>query len=124
MFSLVFSVSSLNRAPCWVLRPPRQELSPAGGLCGCGQSWRRAPRLGKDRTLGVTAPWGLAVAIRAGAGEEGEQDEGDLRRCKARGSGDHRNSEKAKTGQKGGETEAGEWGRPLRDEVSPRTRPG
>lgn len=79
------------------------------------QSWGGAPRFGKDRTLGVTAPcWGLAVAIRAGAGEEGEQDEGDLRRCKARSSGDHRNSEKAKTGQKGGEMEAGEWGRPLR----------
>ena len=107
-----------------MLRHPIQELSPAGGLCGCGQSRGGHPASGRPAPQAVAPRWGLAVAGRAGAGEEVNRMRGTTSGTKARGSGAHRNSEKAKTEQRAGKMEAGEWGRPLRDEVSPGTRPG
>ena len=42
--------------------------------------------------------------------------------AKAQGFGDRRKFEKPKIEQKCGKTEAGRWGKPLKDEVSPRSK--
>lgn len=92
IFILGFSVSSMTWAPCWVRTDPTQELSPAGeadgahaaGCVGAGSSGGH-PASGRTAPWVMTPPWGPAGAIGAGAGEEGEQDEGNPHRCKGPG---------------------------------------
>lgn len=131
IFILVFSVSSVTWAPCWVRRDPTQELSPAGeadgahaaGCVGVGSSGGH-PALGRTAPWAVHLPGGRHKPSGLGRGRKVNKMKGTPTGAKARGSGGHRDSEKAKTEQKGGRVESGEWGRPWRDEFNPRTRPG